>query len=255
MVATGWPVLVSLSNKDFVGETLDLPTDQRLTGTLAATAISAWHGARVFRVHEVRETRQVRRHGRLHPRPAPACARRPGPGMSTSRTIVAAAVCPHPLLMFRELGGAVDPVAEARAASLAAVAAVAAAADEVVVVGATDAYLSSPQVGVEPDPLSIRRRPPAARRRRCAPARRRRRDRVGRRRRGGGCSRQVAGRARRREDGAPGDGGPLRPAGGGRADPARTTSGPRASTPRSSARSRPVTRQPWARSTWRSAAS
>ena len=76
--------------------------------------------------------------------------------MSTSRTILAAAVCPHPLLMFRELGGAVDPVAEARAASLAAVAAVAAAADEVVVVGATDAYFSSPQVGAEPDPLSIR---------------------------------------------------------------------------------------------------
>ena len=76
--------------------------------------------------------------------------------MSTSRTVVAAAVCPHPLLMFRELGGAVDPVAEARAASLAAVAAVAAAADEVVVVGATDAYFSSPQVGAEPDPLSIR---------------------------------------------------------------------------------------------------
>ncbi len=59
MVATGWPVLVSLSNKDFVGETLDLPTDQRLTGTLAATAVSAWHGARVFRAHEVVETRQV----------------------------------------------------------------------------------------------------------------------------------------------------------------------------------------------------
>jgi dihydropteroate synthase len=30
-----------------------------LTGTLAATAISAWHGARVFRVHQVAETRQV----------------------------------------------------------------------------------------------------------------------------------------------------------------------------------------------------
>jgi len=59
MVATGWPVLVSLSNKDFVGETLDLPTDQRVTGTLAATAISAWHGARVFRAHQVVETRQV----------------------------------------------------------------------------------------------------------------------------------------------------------------------------------------------------
>jgi dihydropteroate synthase len=59
MVATGWPVLVSLSNKDFVGETLDLPTDDRVTGTLAATAVSAWHGARVFRAHEVVETRQV----------------------------------------------------------------------------------------------------------------------------------------------------------------------------------------------------
>ena len=30
MVATGWPVLVSLSNKDFVGETLDRPVGERL---------------------------------------------------------------------------------------------------------------------------------------------------------------------------------------------------------------------------------
>jgi dihydropteroate synthase len=59
MVATGWPVLVSLSNKDFVGETLGLPVGERLAGTLAATAVSAWHGARVHRVHEVAETRQV----------------------------------------------------------------------------------------------------------------------------------------------------------------------------------------------------
>jgi dihydropteroate synthase len=59
MVATGWPVLVSLSHKDFVGETLDLPLDERLVGTLAATAVSAWQGARVFRVHDVPETRQV----------------------------------------------------------------------------------------------------------------------------------------------------------------------------------------------------
>jgi dihydropteroate synthase len=59
LVATGRPVLVSLSNKDFVGETLDVPVGQRLTGTLAATAISAWLGAQVFRVHEPQETRQV----------------------------------------------------------------------------------------------------------------------------------------------------------------------------------------------------
>jgi dihydropteroate synthase len=59
MTATGWPVLVSLSNKDFVGETLDLPVGQRLTGTLAATAVCAMAGARIYRVHEVVETRQV----------------------------------------------------------------------------------------------------------------------------------------------------------------------------------------------------
>jgi len=59
MVATGWPVLVSLSNKDFVGETLGLPVGERLSGTLAATAVSAWQGARVFRVHHARETREV----------------------------------------------------------------------------------------------------------------------------------------------------------------------------------------------------
>ncbi len=59
LVATGWPVLVSLSNKDFVGETLDKPVGERLTGTLATTAVSAWLGANVFRAHEVAETRQV----------------------------------------------------------------------------------------------------------------------------------------------------------------------------------------------------
>jgi dihydropteroate synthase len=59
LVATGWPVLMALSNKDFVGETLDVPLEERLTGTLAATAVSAWLGARVFRVHDVAATRQT----------------------------------------------------------------------------------------------------------------------------------------------------------------------------------------------------
>ena len=59
LAATGWPVLVALSNKDFVGETLDVPLGERLTGTLAATAVSAWLGARVFRVHDVAPTRQT----------------------------------------------------------------------------------------------------------------------------------------------------------------------------------------------------
>ena len=59
LVATGWPVLVALSNKDFVGETLGVPLEERLTGTLASTAVSAWLGARVFRVHDVAPTRQT----------------------------------------------------------------------------------------------------------------------------------------------------------------------------------------------------
>ena len=60
LVATGWPVLVSLSHKDFVGETLGRvgPAD-RLVGTLAATSVSAWLGARVFRAHDVLATRQT----------------------------------------------------------------------------------------------------------------------------------------------------------------------------------------------------
>ncbi|SCG71591.1 dihydropteroate synthase [Micromonospora zamorensis] len=59
LTSTGWPVLVALSNKDFVGETLDLPVAERLEGTLAATAVSAWLGARVFRAHQVGPTRRV----------------------------------------------------------------------------------------------------------------------------------------------------------------------------------------------------
>ena len=59
LVATGWPVLVSLSRKDFVGEVLDLPPEERLEGTLAATALSALAGARVFRTHDVTATRRV----------------------------------------------------------------------------------------------------------------------------------------------------------------------------------------------------
>ena len=59
LVALGWPVLVYLSNKDFVGESLDRLVGERLSGTLATTAISAWQGAHIYRVHETRETRDV----------------------------------------------------------------------------------------------------------------------------------------------------------------------------------------------------
>ncbi|BBY84542.1 MULTISPECIES: dihydropteroate synthase [Mycolicibacterium] len=59
LVKTGWPVLMALSNKDFVGETLGVGLTERLDGTLAATALAAADGARMFRVHEVGPTRRV----------------------------------------------------------------------------------------------------------------------------------------------------------------------------------------------------
>ncbi|WP_232666045.1 dihydropteroate synthase [Pseudonocardia sp. TRM90224] len=58
-VDTGWPVLMAMSNKTFVGETLDVGLEGRLAGTLAATTIAAQAGAQVFRAHEVEPTRHA----------------------------------------------------------------------------------------------------------------------------------------------------------------------------------------------------
>jgi dihydropteroate synthase len=59
LVETGWPVLMALSNKDFVGETLGVELADRVDGTLAATSVAAMAGARVFRAHQVQQTRRV----------------------------------------------------------------------------------------------------------------------------------------------------------------------------------------------------
>lgn len=64
LVATGWPVLMALSNKDFVGETVGCGLDgrdvaERVPGTLAATAWAAARGVAAFRVHEVAATLDV----------------------------------------------------------------------------------------------------------------------------------------------------------------------------------------------------
>lgn len=59
LARTGWPVLVAISNKDFIGETLGRPVSRRGEGTIAALAISAWEGARVLRVHDVAATRHA----------------------------------------------------------------------------------------------------------------------------------------------------------------------------------------------------
>lgn len=59
LVDTGWPVLMALSNKDFVGETVNRDVENRIPGTLAATAWAAARGCAAFRVHEVAATYDV----------------------------------------------------------------------------------------------------------------------------------------------------------------------------------------------------
>lgn len=52
----GLPLLVAVSNKDFVGETLDRPRGERLPGSLAAMVACILNGARIVRMHDVVET-------------------------------------------------------------------------------------------------------------------------------------------------------------------------------------------------------
>lgn len=51
----GYPVLAAVSNKDFIGETLDQPKSERLPGSLAAATICLMNGARILRMHNVAE--------------------------------------------------------------------------------------------------------------------------------------------------------------------------------------------------------
>lgn len=53
------PILVGLSRKSFLGKLLDLPSEERLEGTIAANAIAIANGADIIRVHDVKEGRQT----------------------------------------------------------------------------------------------------------------------------------------------------------------------------------------------------
>jgi dihydropteroate synthase len=57
--ALGYPVLLGVSRKSFIGFTLDLPADQRLEGTAASVAVGIVRGADVIRVHDVKEISRV----------------------------------------------------------------------------------------------------------------------------------------------------------------------------------------------------
>lgn len=56
IVAIGLPTLVAVSNKDFIGETIDRARGERLEGSLAAAVACILKGARIVRVHDVPES-------------------------------------------------------------------------------------------------------------------------------------------------------------------------------------------------------
>lgn len=51
----GYPVLLGTSRKSVIGLTLDLPSTERVEGTLATTVFGVLHGAMFVRVHDVKE--------------------------------------------------------------------------------------------------------------------------------------------------------------------------------------------------------
>jgi dihydropteroate synthase len=55
----GYPLLLSASNKRFIGELLGRDIDDRRAESLAAVAYGAMHGCRVMRVHDVQGTARI----------------------------------------------------------------------------------------------------------------------------------------------------------------------------------------------------
>lgn len=55
----GCPILVGPSRKSFIGQILDLPPEDRLEGTLAASVLSVARGAHILRVHDVLAVRRA----------------------------------------------------------------------------------------------------------------------------------------------------------------------------------------------------
>jgi len=55
----GRPILIGVSRKSFIGNILNLPLEERLEGSLAATCLAVSQGARIVRTHDVKETRRA----------------------------------------------------------------------------------------------------------------------------------------------------------------------------------------------------
>ncbi len=57
--AMGLPVLIGPSRKSFIGETLSAPTTDRIEGTMATITASLMNGAKIVRVHDIKETKRT----------------------------------------------------------------------------------------------------------------------------------------------------------------------------------------------------
>jgi len=55
----GFPILIGPSRKSFIGLTLDVPSEDRLEGTLAAVSACILNGASIVRVHDVKEVKRA----------------------------------------------------------------------------------------------------------------------------------------------------------------------------------------------------
>ncbi|MGN0400120.1 MAG: dihydropteroate synthase [Blautia sp.] len=55
----GFPVLLGTSRKSVIGNTLNLPADQRVEGTLATTVIGVMKGCSFVRVHDIKENKRI----------------------------------------------------------------------------------------------------------------------------------------------------------------------------------------------------
>ena len=85
LAALGYPLLLSASNKTFLGAVLGLQIDQRREASLSAAALGVSLGCRVLRVHDVQGTRRVRDvlAAVTQAGPAPAAVTQAGPAPAT----------------------------------------------------------------------------------------------------------------------------------------------------------------------------
>ncbi len=58
LTSLDYPLLIGASNKSFIGKTLDIGEDDRLQGTIVSNTVAFAKGCKIFRVHNVKETKR-----------------------------------------------------------------------------------------------------------------------------------------------------------------------------------------------------